>query len=118
MGIKELSKHLRSQSIVRLRLDGHTVGLRCTRYYPDTEKYCMYDFYLEDIVSNKELYKFLAGISSSLGVADLKQVNEQYVTADEQKLGIQAQELTNPMDITKVVYPLVFLYERGYLKAS
>lgn len=118
MGIKELSKNLRSQSIVRLRLNNKTIGLRCIRYFPDAEQFSMYDFYLEDASGNKKLYEFLKGISSKLAVAELHKVGDQYVTDEEQRLGIQAQELSDVREITKIVEPLVLFYKRGYLKAS
>ena len=114
--IKEMAEKLRTQSIVRLRLDGSTVGLRCTRYYPDKDQFGMYDFYLEDLVSNRKLYDFLKGISSKLTAVDLISVGDKLVTQEEQRMGVEAVELTSVARITSVVQPMVELYERRYIK--
>lgn len=115
MHLKEdIDKALQSK-IVKLGYDGHVLGLRVKFYDFPSGVFCYYDFDLELLSKNTELYNSIKEIQKRVDSCSLIKKDGRLYTESELQEGIEVGELTDITKATEVLTPVVNLYKRGYI---
>ena len=115
MHLKEdIDKALKSR-IVKLKYNGQTLGLRVKLYDFSSGAFNYYDFDLEVLSKNKELYNSIKELQEVMQSCDLIKKDGRLYTESELNNGIEVGELSNVTKATEILTPVVNLYKRGYI---
>lgn len=115
MHLKEDIDKVLQSKIVKLSHDGHILGLRVKFYDFSSGVFNYYDFDLELLSHNRELYDSIKEIQKMVDSCNLVKSNGRLYTESELKEGIEVGELTDLAKATEVLTPIVKLYKRGYI---
>ena len=116
MHIRNLIDRYKASEILTLKYEGKVLGLRVKCYNAPSDSYLYYDFSINYVKGNEQVFKFITSIYSSCKGIELIENENDLASRDEVEGKISVTEFKDFNDAIRVLTPMVSIYK--YLKGG